>query len=300
LSSESPRPPIAKHLIGWIGVGLARGFAYLPWFCYRPLAWLLGGLFSVTLRRRRHIARTNIALCFPELSASAQKKRVRENFNSLAFSLFEFARAWWGRIRAEDVGTEIKGLAYLQAAVAEGKGVILVSCHLMTLEYCLKILSQQVLFAGLYRPYDSAVLEWCVRQARRSYTADMFARDELRPVLRHLKSGGVLWYAPDQETRRGESVFVPFFGQAASTLTSSHQLAKLSGARVLSFFHQRLDNGRYQLEISAPLEDFPSTDAHADTTRIMALFESMIRRCPEQYLWQHARFKRQPDGQNPY
>jgi Kdo2-lipid IVA lauroyltransferase/acyltransferase len=300
LSSESPRPPLAKHLIGWIGVGLARGFAYLPWCCYRPLAWLLGGLFSLTLRRRRHIAHTNIALCFPELSASARRKRVRENFNSLAFSLFEFARAWWGRIRTEDVGTEIKGLAYLQAAVAEGKGVILVSCHLMTLEYCLKILSQQVLFAGLYRPYDSAVLEWCVRQARRAYTADMFARDELRPVLRHLKSGGVLWYAPDQETRRGESVFVPFFGQAASTLTSSHQLAKLSGARVLSFFHQRLDNGRYQLEISAPLENFPSADAHADTARIMALFESMIRRCPEQYLWQHARFKRQPDGQTPY
>lgn len=300
MSSESPRPPLHKHLIGWIGLSLARGVVYLPWFCYRPLAWLLAGFLSLTLGRRKHIARTNIALCFPEHSALAQKKLMHDNFSSLAFSLFEFARAWWGRIRAEDMRTEIKGLSYLQTAIDEGKGVILVSCHLMTMEYCLKILSQHAAFAGLYRPYDSAVLEWCVRQARRAYTADMFARDELRPVLRHLKAGGVLWYAPDQETRRGDSVFVPFFGQAASSLTSTHQLAKLSGAQVLSFFHQRLADGRYRLEISAPLENFPSTDAHADTARIMALFECMIRRCPEQYLWQHARFKRQPNGQSPY
>jgi KDO2-lipid IV(A) lauroyltransferase len=289
-----------KHLPGWLGIALARMFAYLPWPFYRPLARVLAGFFRLLLRRRGHIARINIGLCFPELAAAEQQKLWRANFESLSFSLFEFARAWWGRLRPADRDTVIEGLDHLRNARAEGKGVLLVSCHLMTMEYCMKILSRHAAFAGLYRPYDSAVLEWCVRQARRAYTQDMFARDELRPVLRHLKAGGVLWYAPDQESRLGESVFVPFFGQAASTLTSTHQFAKLSGARVLPFFHQRLADGRYRLEIGAPLAGFPSSDAHADTARIMALFEAMIRRCPEQYLWQHARFKRQPDNRKLY
>lgn len=300
MSSESPRPDLLKHLPGWLGIGLARIFAYLPWPFYRPSALLMAAFFRLALRRRGHIARVNIGLCFPELTAAEQQELWRENFNSLSFSLFEFARGWWGRLRPVDQDTVIEGLDHLRNAQAEGKGVLLVSCHLMTMEYCMKILSRHAAFAGLYRPYDSVVLEWCVRQARRAYTQDMFSRDELRPVLRHLKSGGVLWYAPDQESRLGESVFVPFFGQPASALTSTHQFAKLSGAKVMPFFHQRLADGRYRLEIGEPLEGFPSTDAHADTARIMTLFEAMIRRCPEQYLWQHARFKRQPDNRKLY
>jgi KDO2-lipid IV(A) lauroyltransferase len=125
----------------------------------------------------------------------------------------------------------------------------------------------------------------------------MFARDELRPAIKHLKGGGFLWFAPDQETRRGDSVFVPFFGQPASSLTSTHQMARLSGAAVLPLFHERLPDGRYRIEILPALEDFPTKDAVADTARVMAALETLIRRCPEQYLWLHQRFKRLPDGE---
>lgn len=129
----------------------------------------------------------------------------------------------------------------------------------------------------------------------------MFARDELRPAVRFLRTGGVLWFAPDQETRRGDSVFVPFFGRPAWSLTSTHQLARLTGATVLPLFHQRLGDNSYELEIGAPLENFPSDDPTADTARVMAILEQLIRRCPGQYLWVHRRFKRQPDGgASPY
>ena len=146
----------------------------------------------------------------------------------------------------------------------------------------------------MYRPHDSAALEWAVKRGRLRYTQAMYARDELRPALRHLKNGGVLWFAPDQETRRGDSVFVPFFGQPAWSLTSTHQLARLTGAAVLPLFHERLADGRYRIEILPMLEDFPGTDATADTARVMAMVESLIRRAPAQYLWLHDRFKRKP------
>lgn len=296
----SARPALLPHLPAWIGVGCGRLIAHLPWACYSPLAWLLARVMRLLLRKRGHIARTNIHLCFPALDASAQQKLWRANLDATAFALFEFARGWWGPLRRQDRIMPIHGLTHLQAAQARGKGVLLISAHLMTLEYCAKILTQHAAIAGMYRPFDSEALEWSVSKGRQTYSTAMFSREELRPVLRHLKSGGILWFAPDQETRRGDSVFVPFFGRPAWSLTSTHQLAKLSGAAVVPFFHQRLPDGNYHLEIGEALSDFPSDDPIADTARIMALFEAMIRRCPEQYLWLHARFKRQPDGKNPY
>ena len=107
--------------------------------------------------------------------------------------------------------------------------------------------------------------------------------------------GGLLWFAPDQDTRRGDSVFVPFFGRPAYSLTSTHQLARLSGAAVLGFAHVRHDDGSYTLRLTPAFEDFPSADATADTARVMAAIETMIRAAPTQYLWIHRRFKRQPD-----
>ena len=69
--------------------------------------------------------------------------------------------------------------------------------------------------AGMYRPHDTGPMEWAVRRGRMRYASAMFTREELRPALRHLKQGGLLWFAPDQDTRRGDSVYVPFFGQTA-------------------------------------------------------------------------------------
>jgi Kdo2-lipid IVA lauroyltransferase/acyltransferase len=95
-------------------------------------------------------------------------------------------------------------------------------------------------------------------------------------------------------------VFVPFFNQPAASLTSTHQLARISNARVLPFFHRRLDGGSYELEILPALENFPSENATDDTARIMAVMENLIRRAPEQYLWVHQRFKRAPQGKSTH
>jgi KDO2-lipid IV(A) lauroyltransferase len=174
--------------------------------------------------------------------------------------------------------------------------VIVISGHFTTLEICGRLLCDHVPLAGMYRPHAQAAMEWAVKRGRLRYAAAMFARDELRPALRHLKQGGLLWFAPDQDTRRGDSVFVPFFGRPASSLTSTHQLARLSGAAVLAFAHERRADGGYTLRLSPAFVDFPSEDAVADTARVMAAIEAMARAAPAQYLWIHRRFKRQPGG----
>lgn len=268
----------------------------MPEALQRRAGAVLGGLLWHLLRRRRKVVEANLALCFPELDAASRRRIARENLRQTGIGLFEFARAWWGRVDEHSPRYRIAGLAHLEAAQARGRGVLLVSAHFVHLELCARLLTRHGAVAGMYRPHAGPALEWAVKAGRLRYACAMFGRDELRPALKHLKAGGVLWFAPDQESRRGDSVFVPFFGRPAWSLTSTHQLARLSGATVLPFFHARHEDGSYHLEVLPALADFPSADPVADTARVMATLESMIRRAPEQYLWLHQRFKTQPDA----
>ena len=197
-------------------------------------------------------------------------------------------------------GVAIEGLEHLQAARAGDRGVIVVSGHFTTLEACGRLLCDHVPLAGMYRPHAQPAMEWAVKRGRLRYAAAMFAKNDVRGVVRHLKRGGLLWYAPDQDPSRGDSVYVPFFGQAAHSLTSTHQLARMSGAAVVVFQHRRRADGGYDMRLWPALEEFPSADPAADTARVMAAIEAMVRAAPAQYLWIHRRFKRQPGGGSPY
>ena len=292
---RTPPPRGPRHWPAWVGIGIAALLARLPWSFQRVLGRGIGRLLMVLFGSRRRVAARNLALCFPELDADAQAALLRRSFEELGIGLFEFARAWWGSVEPMCGKVTVEGLEHLQAARAGGRGVIIISGHFVTLELAARLMCDHAPLAGMYRPHDGAVMEWAVLRGRLRYATAMFTREELRPALRHLKQGGLLWFAPDQDTRRGDSVFVPFFGRPAYSLTSTHQLARLSGAAVLGFAHVRHDDGSYTLRLTPAFEDFPSADATADTARVMAAIETMIRAAPTQYLWIHRRFKRQPD-----
>jgi KDO2-lipid IV(A) lauroyltransferase len=291
-----PPPMQPSTWLTWLGVGFAALIARLPWSLQRALGRPLGALLKVVLGSRRKVAARNLELCFPDMPAAERAQLLDAAFTALGTAMFEFARAWWGDVAPMRQNLRVEGLEYLQAAQAGGRGVIVISGHFTTLELSARLMCDYAPLAGMYRPHATGAMEWAVKHGRLRYATAMFGREELRPALKHLKQGGLLWFAPDQDTRRGDSVFVPFFGRPAYSLTSTHQLARLSGAAVIAFAHVRRPDGGYTLRLSPAFEDFPSKDATADTARVMAAIEAMIRAVPEQYLWIHRRFKRQPDG----
>jgi KDO2-lipid IV(A) lauroyltransferase len=274
--------------------------ARIPWPMQRALGRGLGALLRIAMPARRRIAETNLALCFPERDASARAALLRAHFDALGIGLFEFGRAWWGSVDPMRRGLVVEGLEHVAEAQASGRGIIVVSGHFTTLEICGRLMCDHVPLAGMYRPHAQAAMEWAVKRGRLRYAAAMFTKQELRPAVKHLKQGGVLWYAPDQDPSRGDTVYVPFFGRPANSLSSTHQLARLSGAKVVAFQHARRDDGGYTLRVLPVLDAIPSDDAVADTAAVMAAIEGMARAAPDQYLWIHRRFKRQPDGTDPY
>jgi len=303
----TPRPDFHRSLLAprhwpaWLGVGAIRLVALLP---FPALMWLgraLGALVQRLPSARRAVAATNIALCFPRLDAKAQAALVDAHLRDIGLMLVEFALGWLGSERAiARVPVRIEGLEHLEAARAQGRGVLLVGGHFSHLELCARLVSRRIRIAGMYRRMDSTVFEWVVLRARLGYADAMFDKDDIRGTVKYLRAGGTLWYAPDQDMRSKDNVFVPFFGVPAATITATHHLARLSGALVIPFFHRRLPgSGGYVLRLGAPLDGFPGASTADDTARVNACIERMVGEAPEQYLWVHKRFKTRPPGLPP-
>lgn len=289
-----------RHLPMWLAFAVMWLAAQLPWTLQRALGGVIGTLALHLAGARRRAAVTNLALCFPEKSTAEREALLRDNFRDFGIGLFEFARAWWGSAKPMRRTVRIEGREHLDALQAQGRGVLMVSGHFMTLEMCGRLLCDHVPLAGMYRRHRSEVFEWAVKRGRLRYAAAMFSNEEIRPAMRHLKQGGLLWYAPDQDMRGKDTVFAPFFGVPAATITATHQFARLSGCAVVPFFHRR-EGADYVLRIAPPLADFPTGDAVADSARVNAAIEAMVREAPSQYLWLHRRFKRRPPGvPSPY
>ena len=298
-SSILPPPRGPRHWPVWLGVGFCMALARLPWSLQRGLGAMLGWMALHLSRSRREAARTNLSLCLPEVDVVQREALLRANFRDVGIGLFEFARAWWGSAAPMRRTARLEGLDILQRLQAEGRGVLLVSGHFMTLEMCGRLLCDHVPLAGMYRPHRSPVMEWAVMRGRLRYAFAMFGNGDTRAAIRHLKRGGFLWYAPDQDMRGKDTVFAPFFGIPAATITATHQFARLTGCAVVPFFHRR-EGADYLLRIGQPLAPFPTDDVVVDTTQVNKAIETMVREAPSQYLWLHRRFKRQPDGVSRY
>jgi len=279
----------------WLGLALLRLGCLLP---YRLQLWLgrrIGALLRRVLPRRRRIAARNLALCFPELDAAGRDRLLREHFASLGIALFELGLAWWASDRLLERLVHLDGLDNLLAAQAEGHGVIVLSGHFPAIEFTGRLARRSLPdLAALYRPHENPFIDQLLRRGRER-AGRLIPKDSMRQLLRALRSGAPVWYAPDQAHRRQNSALVDFFGVPAMTNTALTQLVRLSGARVVPYLpHRRADGSGYDVRILPALENFPGASAEADALRINQLFEAHIRAAPDQYYWVHRRFKGRP------
>lgn len=285
-----------KRFYGRLCVLILQCIGKLPLRFSRRMTRLLGPPARRLMGRRRRIALRNLELCFPELDGAARQKLLKRHFRHLAEGLAEVAWSWAGPSRIPRGVAAIRGLEHLEAAHAAG-GVLIVTGHCTCLEIAGRVLGAERNIAAVYRPLRNPALERFQNAGRGRYAAAMIARDELRAMVRHLRKGGMLWYAPDQDFGRERSEFAPFFGHPAATARAIVDLARLGRAAVVPMYPLKDETGgKITIIIEPALEKFPSGDDVADLRRYNAFLERMIRRAPAQYWWLHRRFKTAPEG----
>ncbi|MFQ6595204.1 MULTISPECIES: lipid A biosynthesis lauroyl acyltransferase [Pseudomonas] len=284
----------------WLGLGLLWLITQLPYRALLTIGRLLGaGMYRVAGDRRR-IAERNLELCFPEKSAKERQRLLKENFASTGIAFFEMAMSWWWPKSRLARLAHVEGLQHLKQAQLEGKGVILMALHFTTLEIGAALLGQKHTIDGMYREHGNPLFDFIQRRGRERHNLDSLAveRDDVRGMLKLLRAGRAIWYAPDQDYGAKQSIFVPLFGIQAATVTATSKFARLGKALVVPFTQERLADGSgYRLVIHPPLTDFPGETDEIDCLRINQWVEASVRECPEQYLWTHRRFKSRPSGE---
>lgn len=260
------------------------------------VGWFVGTLLGL----RRGVVRANLRLAFPERS-EAWRRRV--------------ARASWAHLGRETVATfrladatpeallarcDFTGLEAFEAAVAEGRGVVLVSGHLGNWE----VGGASLAARGL--PVDAVAKGMANRRFEEDVTA---TRHRLglrivemgqapRAVPRSLAAGRIAALVADQDMHRN-GVFVPFFGVPAATARGPAVFALRSGAPVFLGIplRSRDDPRRFDMRLER-IKFEPGGTVEEDVRRLTALhtraLEAAVRSAPEQYFWQHKRWKTQP------
>ena len=285
-----------RYWLTWLGIGFMWLVVKLPFGMQLAVGRKLGLLFRLFSGYRRTVVRTNISLCFPELNAQQQAQLVKRAYESLGMSLVETAFAYWASDQRFGKFGTLEGLEHIEAAHRQGKGVLLLSGHFCSLDFAGRLLSIHHPVCFTYQKLRNKLIDSAIKKRRTETSEILINRFDTRGFIKTLKSGHVVWYAPDQDQSRKNSVFAPFFGIPANTLTATSKLVKLTGAAVLPFHIRRLPGSKgYALTIEPPLQNFPGESETEDATRFNAIIESQIRENPEQYLWMHRRFKTRPD-----
>ncbi len=287
----------------WLFVGLLRINSLLPYRLQMAEGRALGRLLYHLLRNRRRVAAANLALCFPDVTPAERQKLLRGHFASLGMTVIEHALAWWASDALVRRLVDLRGAENLERAMAGGRGVILLTGHFGAQEFSGRAFALSCpTAAGFYRPSRNPLVDELFKRVRQRSAPVLIPKDALRRVVRTLRGGMPVWYAPDQSYRRAQSALIPFFGEPAMTSTGLSELVRLGKAAVVPLFPTRLPDGRgYLLDILPALENFPGASPEDDARRVNAILEEHIRKVPEQYYWLHRRFKGRPEGYpDPY
>ena len=282
---------LPKYWITWVGLAVMRAVEVLPFSVQRLIGSAIGRLIRLLPLSYMRIARRNIALCLPELTEAGRADLLNRHCGSLGMALCETADTWWSSDRRLNKLADVQGLQHLQAALAKGRGAILVGGHFTTIEISTRILGTVVPLNVVYRPMKNALLSHIMFESFCRHGKPI-PKDDIRSMVRALKKNEAVWFAPDQSYRNKGAAMVKFFGIPAASNPATSRLARISGAAVMTYFGERLPgNAGYRVVIGAAFENFPGADPVDDVERYNRLLEAQVRRVPEQYLWVHRRFK---------
>lgn len=292
-----------------------RWYVRLTWWTLRALGVLplrtlyaLGtGLGHALWWRRRARERVhtevNMRIVYPGLDAAARAPKVRECLLETGRAVTEMAAVWGrGARNALALVREVDGVEHFEAALRSGRGLIIAAPHLGCWELLNYWLCSRTPIAILYAPPRNRAWEAMLVRARGDLEPEQVRAEGagVRALFKRLAAGGVVGILPDQQPKRGDGRFAPFFGELALTMTLLPRLAQRTRAIVLFAFAERLPRGTgFRIHFLPAPEDIDSSDADTACAALNRGVERCVERAFPQYQWVYKRFAERPDPDAP-
>ena len=271
--------------------------SYLPYGFLLFIGRTLGTMCFYLFKKQRLITEINIKMCFPNMSCEERLKLVKISFQSLGMGIIETLYAWVCSDSQLPKVALIEGTEHVQQAKDANKNIIMLGMHQVSSEMAGKLYSRIQPFNAVYQKTSIKAIDDIVLKYRSKIYNKLIPNHNVREMVKRLENKEMLWFAPDQAPKKKHRVYIPFFGIETATSTSTSALAKMANAIVLPVYLERTKNyTEYKLYIGEPIKDFPSDNVEQDALAINRVFERLIKRNPEQYLWQYKRFKNTKDN----
>lgn len=285
----------------WIGIGFLYILVLLPYPVIHYIGIRIGRITKYFMIHRMHIIRKNLNLCFPNLSCSEQKILFKKNCESIGMGILETGMAWFWSERRIRRWCKINGLNNISKLHTENTGILLIGVHFLTLELGARILGIINPGIGVYRPHNNPLLDWLQTKGRLKSNKNMLNRTNIISIIKALKCGEIVWYAPDHDYGRKNSIFAPLFAVSnAATTIGTYILIKIANPAIIPFIPRRLPNSLgYELIILPNKRNEIPVDTNINNTiqHINKIIEQIILLAPDQYMWLHRRFKTRPPGE---
>lgn len=290
-----------RYAVTWLGVLLLFCLVQMPYPWLIFIGSRLGRFSGFFLKRRVHIIKRNLELCFPDKNEDEIKRMVSGNLSSLGIALFETGMAWfWSDKRVKKIFS-VSGSENFLRVNERQHGVLILGIHSMSLELGGRIMGLCFPVSAMYRPHNNKAMEYIQTRCRNRSGNGMINRKNIKFMVSELKKGKAIWFAPDQDFGVRGTIFAPFFSVAnASTSKGGATIARLSQAPMLTvtLVRSKTNSAKlYQLIIGKEIKGFPCGNAQLDANKINSVIEAEIMRAPDQYLWAHRRFKTRPAGE---
>ncbi|MDR2164697.1 MAG: lipid A biosynthesis acyltransferase [Zoogloeaceae bacterium] len=285
-----------RKLLSYLLLAFLWLLHFLPLSILRRLGHGLGLLLLVLGRERRRVVRINLRLCFPEWDTARRERVLRLHFILFAQAFLDRTLLWWAS--RSRLGRCIRLVGRENLERGDGLPTLLLAPHFVGLDAGGTAITMITRLTSIYSRQKNPVFDAMFLAGRQRFNgALLLSRQEgVRRALKAMKRGMPFYYLPDLDFGRRESIFVPFFGVPAATITGVSRLARATGARVVPCV-SRLARTGYVVELLPPWENFPGESVEADTAFVNRFIESQVRICPAQYHWLHKRFKTRPRGE---
>jgi len=272
---------------------------FLPLRVIATVGSATGAIVFWLIPERRKVTRINLEKCFPRMPAAERDRLARAHFRAFTRAFIEQGILWWSsRERIEKLVT-VEGLETLSAL--SGSKIILFAPHFVGFEATLARLALEFPVAMMYSRQKDPLFEAWLLRGRTRFGGVMFPRQAgIKTGIQVIESGTLYYYLPDLDFGPKRSVFVPFFGVPAATVTGLAYIARTTGAAVVPCVTRMLPGGGYVARLYPAWSGFPSGDEVGDARRMMAFVEERVLEMPEQYFWLHKRFKTRPEGERKF